>query len=49
MLCIADLNQTDACLRSLNSNHTSFKYIKRTYGDIDKFYGKQMTNILHNL
>lgn len=49
VLCVADLNQTDACLRSLNANHTSFKYIKKTYGNIDKFYGRQMNNILHNL
>ena len=33
----------------MNANHTSFKFIKRTYGDVDKFYGKQMINILHNL
>lgn len=49
VLCIADLSQTEACLRSLNANHTAFKYLKKTYGDIDKFYGKQMTNIMHNL
>lgn len=49
VLSIADLEQVDECIRSLKANHKDFNYLRGKYKHSNKFHGKKMNNILHNL
>ena len=46
---MADLNETDLCLRSLRANHKDFNILTNKYKHSDKFHGKLMVHIIHNL
>ena len=48
-LSMANLNQTDACLRSLKANHKDFNYLQTKYTGEKKTSGKQMISILTHL
>lgn len=48
-LSMADLNATDACLRSLNANHKEFNYLQTKYNGDKVTAGKQMLSILSHL
>ena len=46
---MADLNETDLCLKSLKANHKEFNILTNKYKNSEKFHGKLMVHIIHNL
>ena len=48
-LSMADLNNTEACLRSLKANHKDFNYLQTKYHGNKKTAGKKMMSILTHL